>query len=238
MTPRFEELDWQPTPIGEVSLRRRLLPGLGIEVHEVLLGEEYLMSSLFPVAELALATLALDLLPDAPLDVVVGGLGLGHTARAVLEDPRVRRLDVVEALEAVIGWHRRGLVPLGAGLRDDARCALQHGDFFALVRRDEPFGPGAPQQVDAVLVDIDHTPSHHLDDGHGDFYTPPGLQRVADRLLPGGVFGLWSDAPPDDAFLAVLREVLADVRAEVVPFANPLTGGQSTNTVYLARRTA
>ena len=51
MRARLEELDFQPTPIGEVSLRRRTDPRTGDDVFEVKLGEEYLMSSLFVVAE-------------------------------------------------------------------------------------------------------------------------------------------------------------------------------------------
>ena len=103
MSARFEELDWQQTRIGEISLRRRLDPVTRSEVYEVRLGEEFLMSSLFTVAEVALARLGLAAVQGGDLDVVVGGLGLGWTARAALEDVRVRRLDVVEALPAVVG---------------------------------------------------------------------------------------------------------------------------------------
>ena len=87
MSARFEELAWAPTPMGEISLRRRLEPSLRVDVYEVKLGEEYLMSSLFTVAEIELARLGLAQVPGSDLDVVVGGLGLGYTARAVLTDP-------------------------------------------------------------------------------------------------------------------------------------------------------
>lgn len=56
---RFEELDWQETPMGELTLRRRVEPTLGVEVYEVKLGEEFLMSSLFTAGEAALADLGL-----------------------------------------------------------------------------------------------------------------------------------------------------------------------------------
>jgi hypothetical protein len=118
------------------------------------------MSSLFPVAEVELGRLALAAVTGSELDVVVGGLGLGYTARAVVSDPRVRSLHVVEALEAVIGWHERGLLPMAAQLTDDTRCRLVHGDFFALA--ESGFGPDAPERWHAIVVDIDHTPSHLL----------------------------------------------------------------------------
>jgi spermidine synthase len=203
-------------------------------VYEVRLGEKYLMSSLFTVAEEALATLGLGALDHDDLDVVVGGLGLGYTAGTALADARVRSLHVVEALEAVIDWHEQRLLPLSPALVEDPRCHLVHGDFFALVAAGSGFGGGTPARVDAVLLDIDHTPSHVLDPSHAPFYSPAGLSRVADRLNPGGVFGLWSDDPPSDAFLAVLREVFATAEGHLVEFANPLTGGTSSNSVYVA----
>lgn len=196
------------------------------------------MSSLFTVAEIALGHLATADCAGQDIDVVVGGLGLGCTALAVLDDPRVRSLVVVDALPEVIEWHREHLIPAGATLTTDARCRLVHGDFFAGLRDGGELDPGAPGRLwDAVVVDIDHTPSHHLDPSHADLYDRAGLTRVAARLHPGGVFALWSDDPPDDAFVQVLGTVFAEVRSEVVPFDNPLTGGVAANTVYLARTT-
>jgi spermidine synthase len=234
---RFEELDWQPTAMGDLSLRRRVLPGSDTEVYEVKLGEEFLMSSLFTVAEIALADLGLA--PLAALDrdgwdVVVGGLGLGYTARAVLADQRVRSLAVVEALGEVIGWQERGLLPLSAALTDDPRCRLVKGDFFALTTAENGYGAGVPDRLHAILVDIDHTPLHVLHPSHTPFYTADGLRRLAGRLHPGGVFALWSDDPPDDHFVSVLDQVFATTQAVVVPFANPLTGGESANSVYVS----
>src|SRR5258707_2517354 len=141
---RFQELDWQETPIGEISLRRRVEPTLGVEVYEVKLGDEYLMSSLFTVAEVELARLGLAALDGTDLDVVVGGLGLGYTARAVLDDPRVRSLTVVELLDAVIGWHRDALLPLAAELTGDPRTRLVAGHFFAAAADPRRFYPDPP----------------------------------------------------------------------------------------------
>lgn len=236
MSARFEELAWASTPIGELSLRRRREPVTGTDVHEVKLGEEFLMSSLFTVAEEELARLALARLTGTDLTVVVGGLGLGHTARTVLEDDRVGRLIVVDALEPVIEWHRRHLVPLGEGLTTDRRCRLVHGDFFAMAAGGgfDPDRAGAP--VDAVIVDIDHSPRHLLADGSASFYQRSGTEALARLIRPGGVYALWSNDPPDESYLDILRAVFTDVVAEVVEFPNPLQDRNATNTVYLATR--
>src|SRR5512141_1674504 len=106
MSRLFEELGYRQTPIGALSLRRRRELSLGVDVFEIKLGDEFLMSSLFTASEIALARLGLAALvrpkSNAALDVVVGGLGLGYTAQAVLEHSTVGSLIVVEALQPVI----------------------------------------------------------------------------------------------------------------------------------------
>ncbi len=234
MNARFEEIDRRATPIGEISVRRRLEPTLQVDVYEVKLDDEFLMSSLFTVAEIELARLGLAAVTGDGLDVLVGGLGLGYTAATALEDDRVASVSVIEALAPVISWHDRQLLPDTANLTTDPRTALVQGDFFALSRGAAGFGRGVPDRFDAVLLDIDHTPHHVLHPSHAAFYSGDGLRQLADRLHPGGVFALWSDDPPDDAFTALLREVFASAEAHLVTFANPLTGGTSSNTVYVA----
>lgn len=238
MSARFEEIDWQQTAMGDLSLRRRVEPSLGVEVFEVKLGDEYLMSSLFTVAEEELAALGLAASVGeeaASLDVLVGGLGLGYTAIAALRDPRVRALTVIDTMPAVIAWHEAGLLPVSTSLTTDARTSLVLDDFFALMRR-PPGDDGA--RWDAILLDVDHSPRHQLDPSHADLYTVPGLQALAGHLVDGGVFALWSDDPPDEEFLVTMGRVFDDPVAHIVDFANPITGGTSSNTVYVARSRA
>ena len=230
MSARFEELDFQPTSMGDLTRRRRVEPTLGVDVFEVKLGEEFLMSSLFTVAEEELANLGLAAVEGTDLDVLVGGLGLGYTAVAALADSRVRSLTVIDTLPAVIDWHRRGLLRVSAALKEDSRTALVLDDFFGLMRR----APDAASARYAILLDVDHSPRHQLDPSHADLYTVRGMHAVSLHLKPDGVFALWSDDPPDGEFLARASGVFAAVKAHVVDFDNPLTGGISSNTVNVA----
>lgn len=238
----FEELDHQPTPLGDISLRRRSEPRLNGEIlYEVKLGDEFLMSSLFTAAEIELSHLGLaglggSKLAGTGLDVIVGGLGLGYTALAALAYPAVKRLTVIEILQPVIDWHQRGLVPVGPQLSADSRCKLRQADFFAVAANpDGGFHPDEPnRQVDAVLLDIDHAPVHWLNPQNSSFYTEASLQILRSKILPGGVFALWSNELPSEQFTNVLKTVFQRVETHVVAFPNPYTNEESTNGIYLA----
>jgi spermidine synthase len=232
----FEELDYRETAIGGLSLRRRRELKLGVDVFEIKLGEEFLMSSLFTASEIALARLGLAGLTGDALDVVIGGLGLGYTAQAVLEHKNVGSLLVVDYLQAVIDWHRQGLVPLGAALNGDPRCRFSQGDFFALAASEQGFDRG--KRFNAILVDIDHSPDALLNEGNAAFYSEAGLRRLSAHLKDGGVFGLWSNEVPDAAFTKRMGGIFADARAEDVTFHNPLQDKSFTQTVYLGNKRA
>ena len=237
MSVNFQELDYSPTPIGLLTLRRRKELTLGIDIYEIKLGEEFLMSSLFTVAEVALANLGLAQLSEPEVDVVVGGLGLGYTARTVLEHPEVRELLVVDTLREVIEWHQQGLLPLGEQLTSDPRCRFIHSDFFAMsASRFRGFDPeNRGRRFHAILLDVDHSPRDVLHPSHAPFYESDGLHRLTSHLLPGGVFALWSNDPPDELFHIALSEVFAFYETHVVTFYNPIQQREEASTVYVAR---
>lgn len=225
--------------MGEISLRRRRIPALGDrDIYEIKLGDEFLMSSAFVEGEIALADLALDAVAGENLRVVVGGLGLGYTAAAVLKNNRVRDLIVVEVLDTVIQWHRQTLVPLGATLTADPRCRFVLGNFFDIATNPyKGFEPGKPPEpVDAILLDIDHSPMAFLNERNSDFYTPPSLLRMTRHLRSGGVFAMWSNEAVDEDFLNLLSGVFATVDSHVISFDNPLQDTHSANTIYVTRR--
>lgn len=231
----IQELGYQKTPLGELTLRRRREPRLSDqEVFEIKLGDEYLMSSLFTESERKLATLSLAPL-EGELDVVVGGLGLGYTAAEILKNKMVDRLLVIDLFQTVIDWHTAGLVPLGAAITADERCELRQGDFFALARTG--FDTEAPgRKFDAVLVDIDHSPEHLLDLDNKSFYTSEGLASIGPQLKPGGVFALWSDDPASEVFTTRLADVFGSATAYNIEFPNAYTNSISVNCVYVARQ--
>ncbi|GAB3096656.1 spermidine synthase [Aestuariicella hydrocarbonica] len=236
MSKLFEEIDSQDSPLGEISLRRRRIPVFGDrDIYEVKLGDEFLMSSMFVEAEEALSTLGLAAVQGDQLKVVVGGLGLGYTAVAALEDERVSELLVVDALDTVIGWHQDERVPLGKILNADARNRYVLGSFFDLATDpDTGFDPTVGgRKFDAILLDIDHSPTEFLNAANAGFYTTENLALMAQQLTPGGVFAMWSQNLPEARFEALLKTVFSSVESHVVAFYNPFQNCESTNSVYV-----
>ena len=125
------------------------------------------------------------------------------------------------------------LGPIGATIRPclerHPADTLEEGDFFAMVRTGAAPQPG---RFHVIAVDIDHSTEAWLNAANGDLYTEAGLASLRAWLHPGGVFGLWSDAAPDAAFLARMAGVFARAETEVVTFANPLRDAEETCTIY------
>mgnify|MGYP002030831459 CR=1 FL=1 len=191
-------------------MRRRRELRLDVDVMEIILGDEHLMSDLFTTSEKALAHDGLGAVRhQGPLSVVVGGLGMGFTADAALGDHRVAHMLVVEKLAPVISWHKDGLIPLGKTLSQNPSVRFVEGDFFAMADSEWGFDPDKKgQKFDAILLDIDHSPDFHLNPSHADFYSEEGLARLAKSLIGNGIFALWSNDPPDQAFVARLAGAL------------------------------
>ncbi|WP_261843938.1 spermidine synthase [Aliamphritea ceti] len=236
MSLSFQEIDCQESPLGNISLRRRRLPAFSDrDIYEVKLGDEFLMSSMFVEAEEALSDLGLAAVQGEELSVVVGGLGLGYTAVAALKDERISEQLVVDALDTVIGWHQDEKVPLGKVLNADARNRYVHGSFFDLATDPENgFDPQSPgRKFDAILLDIDHSPTEYLNESNASFYSTENLSLMAEQLKPKGVFAMWSQNLPEESFVALLKTVFENVESHIVPFYNPFLGTESTNSVYV-----
>lgn len=234
----FEEIDYQETELGAISLRKRSEPRLdNLLIYEVKLNEEWLMSSLFVDAEEELSRLGLKKLKEnghsKRLNIVVGGLGLGYTSVTALNDKDVINLRTIDVMPAVINWHQRGLLPVGDVLETNPRSSLILGDFFAIAGNQAP-GFISKEKVHGVFLDIDHSPSHWLNQGNQSFYSKQSLTNMAKKIMSNGVFGLWSNDLPDPTFVDLLNTVFASTETHVVEFENPYTGQTSTNSVYIS----
>lgn len=226
----IEYIDCEQTEIGLICLRERTLPTEPPTViTEITLDHEFLMSSYNTASERALSSVALEMHRGRDLRVLVGGLGLGYTAREVLLSERVESLRVIEFVPQVIGWMERGMIPLSAELNADKRLEAIHGDVYAILAADPE-----PELYDLILIDVDHSPDEWLGAENADFYSEAGLERAKRHLAPGGVLGVWSYAE-SSPFADAMRASFAEVRVESVVFENVVLQEAETNWIFFAR---
>jgi len=224
----LEILAYESSPLGVLCLRRReLLSQPGTIVTEVTLNHEFLMSSLYTDSERALAQTALALHRGNDLRVMVGGLGLGYTAREALLSDRVAQVEVVELLPQVVGWLEQGLIPLAPELQNEPRLVVTQGDVYDRLARPPE------QRFDLVLIDVDHSPDERLDEESVSFYSVEGLLAAREHLAPGGVLAVWSYAE-SSPFAEALCEVFEQVQIEPVTYENQLIDEQRTDWLFFA----
>ncbi|MGH3360152.1 MAG: spermidine synthase [Nocardioidaceae bacterium] len=188
---------------GDAVLRRRTDGALELRVNGV-----FVMDDVETGSERLLATTALSPV-RTPRRVLVGGLGLGYTLRALLDDTRLGHVLVAELEPAIPGWMRDGVLP-GADLLDDPRVELRLADVREVV------ADAVPASLDAILLDVDNGPDFLVHEDNATLYETPFLRQCADALGPYGQLCVWSmsEAP---ALTEAMRPVFARVEAESVP---------------------
>jgi spermidine synthase len=133
--------------------------------------------------------------------VLVGGLGMGFTARAALDLlPPDAEVVVVEAVAAVIGWNRdrQLLGQLAEMPLEDPRLSIVEGDVADTIAQ-------ATAQYDAILLDVDNGPTALSTFTNRRLYTVAGLASARLALRRDGVLAVWSTFA-DAKFTARLRE--------------------------------
>lgn len=218
-------LDTGAVPGGENTLR---LMQRGDEFC-IVVGSIELMNNRLSASEKALANLVCARLIDRPrARMLIGGLGMGFTLRAALDDLGPDAAIVVaELVPAVAAWARGHLSHLFAGILDDPRVDLREDDVGRQIRL-------APGQYDAILLDVDNGPEGLLRRENDRLYGVEGLSQARAALRPGGILGVWSQGP-DRMFKARLQRSGFAVE-EVRVRANGSAGRR--HVLWIATRTA
>jgi spermidine synthase len=187
-----------------------------------------LMSSRLHGSEEALATLGCSRARALPEPrVLVGGLGMGFTLRAVLDVlPDRAVVTVAELVPEVIAWNRDPLARLAEHPLRDRRVRIQAADVgFAL--RAHPGG------FDAVLLDVDNGPAAFTAATNAGLYDNSGVAAAFAALRPGGTLAVWS-AWEDRKFEQRLRFHGFDV--DVARVRARLKKGGPRHTIFVAHR--
>ncbi|MFG1817130.1 hypothetical protein ACGFIF_25460 [Kribbella sp. NPDC049174] len=200
---------------GELVLRRREDDGaLELRVNGVFVMDDVETSSEELLASAALSSIR------RPDRVLVGGLGLGYTVRALLADPRLGEVVVAEIEPDVVAWMRAGLVP---SVLDDPRVSVVVGDVRTVVTA----SPDA--SLDAILLDVDNGPDFLVYNENSPVYASPFVTTCRSKLRTGGVLTVWSSSASSD-----LEAIVTSVFGACVikPVSVNLQGRAETYYVY------
>ena len=167
-----------------------------------------LMSSRTHGSEEALARLVFARRPGAAR-VLLGGLGLGYSLRALLDLlPPAGRVVMAEMSPELVGWNRTHVAALANRPLDDPRVELFLGDVRACL------GAGS-QAFDAILLDVDNGPAAFVRQTNARLYDAAGVRARHQALRPRGVLAVWS-AEDDAPYLSRLSDAGFDARAHRV----------------------
>jgi len=162
--------------------------------------------------------------------VLIGGLGLGFTLRAALENlGQDARVVVAELMPQVVEWNRNPAYPLASAALADPRTEVVLGDVAALIAK-------SVARFDAILLDADNETTSMNTAGNSQLYRSAGLASIARALTPGGSVVYWSvaDDPQLVRRLATAGFVVESRRVRKHPTAK--SGGY--HVLVLARRAA
>lgn len=160
--------------------------------------------------------------------VLLGGLGLGFTLRAALDElPGSARVVVAELHARVVDWCRGPAAAASGHALSDPRVEVVIGDVAAGIHA--VAGDPARPRFDAVILDLYEGPADADRPAAHPLYGRPILERTHQALGPGGVYAVWGE-DRSTAFEKRLRAVGFDVRLVRAH------GGGPRHAVYVARK--
>ena len=220
----WEEIDRAEIPgqEGKIILLKR---GLEFSIRT---GGTELMNSRVHGSEDALAELTYRRIKQkSGLRILIGGLGMGFTLAAALEQSRPdTRIIVSELIPAVVKWNRKHLGHLAQMPLDDSRVSVKEEDVANIIRAKK-------SAWDAILLDVDNGPEGLTRKTNDRLYSKSGLKTSFSALCPGGILAVWS-SKTDEAFTRRLMQCGFTTKAITVRARK--SGKGSRHTIWFAKK--
>jgi spermidine synthase len=122
----------------------------------------------------------------AGVRILIGGLGLGFTLRAALENlgPDAE-VVVAELIPQVVEWNRNSGYPLASDALANPRTKVVIGDVADVIAK-------SVMRFDAILLDADNETTTMNTPGNSSLYQSSGLASIARALRHDGRVVYWS----------------------------------------------
>jgi spermidine synthase len=202
------------------------------EEFSIRLERDELMNSRLSATEQALATIACEKIrtrkrPNQRPRILIGGLGMGFTLRAVLMVlGKQAHIVVAEVVPAVVAWARGPMAKLTGDSLTDPRVHIYDGDVGDLIR-------SGRSAYDAILLDVDNGPHGMTRKANDGLYDLKGLRAAHTALRSGGVLAVWSSGP-DAKFTARLRKT--GFKVDEIPLRAKGPRGGARHFIWTAAR--
>ncbi len=152
-----------------------------------------LMNSRAQRSEIALGRLGCRPWQNHPAPrVLVGGLGMGFTLRAVLDSlPATAEVVVAELNRGIVDWCRGPLAGLTDNALSDRRVTIEIGDVADLIRRYTRLKEKGG--FNAIILDLYRGPHAYTDKKEDLLYGSRAIERFRAALQPGGTLAVWGE---------------------------------------------
>lgn len=166
----------------------------------ITIGSQILMNSMAQRSEMALGAMGCKGLESHPAPrVLVGGLGMGCTLRAVLDAlPETAEVVVAELNHQIVAWCKGPLAPLTEGAVSDLRVTVSLGDVAKLIAKTAK--ADASEKFDSIIIDLYRGPHPKTDKVNDPFYGSKAIANAHRAIRPGGTYAVWGEVY-DEAFL-------------------------------------
>jgi spermidine synthase len=194
MAKPWRIIDRVDTDEGLLDLRQR-----GETDFIITIDNRVLMNSSANMSEMVLAELACESLTNKKNPrVLVGGLGMGFTLKAALDNlPADAEVVVAELNPVIVEWCRGPIAHFSGGAVDDPRVKIVIDDVASVIRNAAMMRMG--NCFDAIILDLYDGP-HGGAPGRGEYlYGDLAIELSSSALKAGGVLAVWSE-DPDKAF--------------------------------------
>ena len=188
MAQPWKTIESVATDEGILELRQR-----GEQDFLIMIGSQVLMNSMANRSETVLGHLGCGHLKESGTPrVLVGGLGMGFTLRAVLDSlPPAAEVVVAELNPTVVEWCRGPLAPLTESAVTDPRVTVEICNVARQIRRTAV--DGGESRFDAIILDLyrgPHAKTHHSDDP---LYGSRAIDNMRAALKPCGAVAVWGE---------------------------------------------
>jgi spermidine synthase len=119
--------------------------------------------------------------------ILIGGLGLGYTLKAVLENtPDTAVIDIYELIPEVVEWNRTFMDELNGHLLKDPRVRIHVKDVCQALKQMEK------GRYHALIMDIDNGPVAMVTTSNKEIYEEDGVSLMHNVLKKHGRAAIWS----------------------------------------------